>query len=223
MDERTRRTRSARRQLPAVLALALLLMLGLAACGGEDPKDSVATLSADDTSSDDSSGGSDGKELTEEERQQAMLDFARCMRDHGVDMPDPQRDAGGGILLKSGRRGPQKGEKGTTGGPLNDHGPLGDPKFQAAQKACGKYLQEGGGAAMSPAEQAKTRDAFVAYARCMRGKGINMPDPKVTTHGIRLGLGPGNDPNSTRFKAADTACHPILAGVEPKGAKKVTR
>jgi hypothetical protein len=186
-----------------LLPVAAAAVLTLAACGAN--------------------GNADPSASHEDKAFDGALKYARCMRDHGVDMPDPQRDAGGGILLKSGRRGPQKGEKGTTGGPLNDHGPQGDPKFQAAQKACDKYLQEGGGPAMSPAEQAKTRDAFVAYARCMRGKAINMPDPEVTAHGIRMGLGPGNDPNSTRFKAADTACHPILAGVEPKGAKKVTR
>jgi hypothetical protein len=52
----------------------------------------------------------------------------------------------------------------------------------------------------------------------MRGKGINMPDPKVSGNGIQMALGRGTDPESPRFKAADQACHAILAAVEPKGA-----
>jgi hypothetical protein len=183
------------RRTPLPLLLAVTSALALAACGSSD-NDNNSSASREDKAFD------------------GALKFAQCMREHGVDMPDPQRAAGGGIMLKSGKRGPRKGEKGAS----TDRGPVGDPKFQAAQKACGKYLQRGGGKAPSPAEQAKQRDAFVNYARCMRSKGINMPDPKVSGNGIQMALGPGNDPESPRFKAADQKCHAILAAVETKGA-----
>jgi hypothetical protein len=183
------------RRTPLPLLLAVTSALALTACGSSD-NDNNSSASREDKAFD------------------GALKFAQCMREHGVDMPDPQRAAGGGIMLKSGKRGPRKGEKGAS----TDRGPTGDPKFQTAQKACGKYLQRGGGKAPSPAEQAKQRDAFVNYARCMRSKGINMPDPKVSGNGIQMALGPGNDPESPRFKAADQKCHAILAAVEPKGA-----
>jgi hypothetical protein len=183
------------RRTPFPLLLAVTSALALAACGSSD--------------NDNNNSGS-----REDKAFDGALKFAQCMREHGVDMPDPQRGSGGGIMLKSGKRGPQKGERGAS----TDRGPMGDPKFQTAQKACGKYLQRGGGKAPSPAEQARQRDAFVSYARCMRSKGINMPDPKVSGNGIQMALGPGNDPESPRFKAADQRCHPILAAVEPKGA-----
>jgi hypothetical protein len=60
-----------------------------------------------------------------------MLKFARCMRDHGVDMPDPQF-SGGGVSV-------QVGGSGGTG--ALDPASQG---FKAAQDACGKELPGGG-------------------------------------------------------------------------------
>jgi hypothetical protein len=133
------------------------------------------------------------------------LKFAKCMRGHGIDMPDPTRSDNGGILQKFG--GPGK----------RDRGPN-DPKMKAADKACAKYRELGGGQAPDPAALAKQRDAFVAYARCMRGKNINMPDPKVSSHGIEMSIGKGIRPDSAAFKAADKTCHTLL-GRPPEGAK----
>jgi hypothetical protein len=131
------------------------------------------------------------------------LKFARCMRDHGIAMPDPTR-SGGGIVQK-------------IGGPGRKDGGPDSPKMKAADTACAKYRELGGGQAPDPAQMAKQRDAFVAYARCMRGKGIEMPDPKVSGNGIQMSLGRGIRPDSATFKAADEACHALL-GQAPKGA-----
>jgi hypothetical protein len=131
---------------------------------------------------------------------EGALRFAKCMRDHGVDMPDPKRDSNGGIML--------------TGPAGGNRTKLGDPKMKAAQSACQKYMDNGGGPPLDPAAQAKLQDAFVAYAGCMRGKGIDMPDPKVRGHRIQMRL---TNPDSPAFKAADTACHHFLAGVDKKG------
>ena len=56
--------------------------LALAACGGDDPRRRAV--------------GADRRGL-DEKTKQAMLDFARCMRQHGVDMPDPKFDERGGV------------------------------------------------------------------------------------------------------------------------------
>jgi hypothetical protein len=53
------------------------------------------------------------------------LKFAHCMRDHGVDFPDPQFSAGGKVTMRLG--GP--------GGPNPD-----DPTLQAAQRACQHFM-----------------------------------------------------------------------------------
>src|SRR3954453_3830860 len=55
-----------------LLVAALAATASLAACGSEKPTSSGTT------------GGKDPKK--------AMLAYAKCMRAHGVDMPDPQFD-----------------------------------------------------------------------------------------------------------------------------------
>jgi hypothetical protein len=58
-----------------------------------------------------------------------LLEFAQCMRDHGVNFPDPQF-SGGGVMVQVGG-----GEDGTID-PMSE-------AFQAAQEACGKELPGG--------------------------------------------------------------------------------
>jgi hypothetical protein len=55
-------------------------------------------------------------EEEKEEQKERALEFARCMREHGIDIPDPQ---GGAMMI-----GPDAG--------INPD----DPAFQRAQKAC---------------------------------------------------------------------------------------
>jgi hypothetical protein len=86
-------------------------------------------------------GGPGARELTPED-QDRMLAFTECMREHGVDMPDPQFGEGGGFL----RVGP--------GADGNDEGPAFDPNdtdFQAAQEAC-RELLPGFGLNANPSE-----------------------------------------------------------------------
>jgi hypothetical protein len=171
-----------------LLLAAVAAALALGACG---------------SGKDDNTGGSAAGQ--QDKGFDGALKFAKCMRDHGVDMADPTRTADGGIMMKG-------------GGPGKDKGPD-DPTAKKANDACAKYMEQGGGGgkAPDPAAMAKQRDAFVAYARCMRGKGINMPDPQVSGNGIRMTLGKGIRPDSPVFKAADTACHPLLAETEKAG------
>ena len=175
-------------------------MLALAACGGGS----------------DGPGGAGGGANADDKAFQGALKFAQCMRQHGVDMPDPQRGANGRVTIRSGERGPKKGaggmNKSFSAGPM-------DPKFKAANSACSKYLTKGGGKAPSPAEQAKRQDAILAYARCMRSKGINMPDPKFSSDGgVQMQIGGEIRPDSPPFKAADEACHPLMASADGPGA-----
>jgi hypothetical protein len=84
-----------------------------------------------------------------------------------------------------------------------------DPKkLEAAQQACGGLMGGGDGdRQLDPA----ARDAMVAFARCMREHGIDMPDP--TGEGLMLrrdGEG-GPDPASAKFREAEQACDHHLA------------
>jgi hypothetical protein len=60
------------------------------------------------------------------EDEEKLLQFARCMRDHGIDMPDPQLNGGGMVFNEEAGSGPKL-----------------DPNsadFQVAQEACGGLL-----------------------------------------------------------------------------------
>jgi hypothetical protein len=185
---------TARRAAPALLGLALVLVL--AACGGSPGGDGVASLSgAGVTTTTTAKAKAAGKDP-----QQAALDFARCMRGHGVDMPDPEVDDQGRIKVRIGAGG---------------SGQRPDPKkLDAAQKACGGLLGGGDGdRQLDPAE----RDAMVAFARCMREHGIDMPDPTGDGLTVRRDKGRGPDPDSEKFKAAEQACDHFLANLRPGG------
>src|SRR5206468_7658682 len=110
-----------------------------------------------------------------QELQDAALAFARCMRQHGVDMPDPSfndnGNGGGGFAIKQ-------------GGPASGARPD-DAIFQAAQTACQPILDkaEQDMPRPSPEEEAKMRDQALKFARCMRQHGIDMPDPTFDDSG----------------------------------------
>ena len=176
------------RTAPITAAVLTAAVLALAACGG-NAKDPASS---------------------EDKAFDGAVAFSRCMRAHGVNLPDPQRVSGGGIKLTA--------HSGGSASVRPDQ-----PRFQAAQKACQKYFKAGGGPPADPAEQAKARDALVAYAGCMRAHGVDMPDPKTGPGGgilIQSG-GPnaknGPRPDSPVFKTADKACHGKLAGLPGGG------
>jgi hypothetical protein len=175
-----------RRPRLAVLVGALALTLGVAACGGGGKTGGVASLSGANkpTATTTAGGTTDTK--------QAALAFARCMRQHGIDMPDPQFN-GNQITQKFRARPGQRGPD--------------DPKFKAAQQACQKYLPNGG---QPPKPSPQEQQQLLAFARCMRQHGINLPDPKPDGGFVTQG-GPGTvKPDAAKFKAAQQACNKYL-------------
>ena len=169
------------------------LALALAACGGSPDGDRVASLSGGGAT-----GTTNGTAKNAKDPQQAALDFAKCMREHGVDMPDPQVDEQGRVQVRVGGRGG------------NDARP--DPKkLDEAQKACGGLLGGGDGPGQIDPEE---RDAMVAFARCMREHGIDMPDPTGDGLVMRRDDDDGPDPSSERFREAEKACDHHLATLD---------
>ena len=173
---------------------------------GSSPSDKSASDSStpgkggDDGSSRSSGGASvdPGGPVDSAKLRQAMLDNAKCMREHGVDMPDPSIDEGSG------------------GGTIT-FGPGGvDPTsddFQAASKACQHLLADvlGGFQPLSAEEQAKMRDEALKFAKCMRDHGINVPDPQFGDGGtIEIAVdgsqATGPTPDSEEFQKASKDC-----------------
>ncbi|WP_434451224.1 hypothetical protein [Lentzea sp. E54] len=122
---------------PTIAAL-LGLLLALTACGSKDqPADAKKDEKGD------------------------MVQFAKCMRDNGIDMPDPKDDGSGGVMLEA--------------VPAGEAGSVDMEKMNAANEACKKHLPNGGEfKPPSPEEQDKMRQ----QAKCMRDRGYNWPDPK---------------------------------------------
>jgi hypothetical protein len=162
------------RRLTVAVAVLALAAAG-AGCGrsGDDDSD-VASIddssaaAAPDEEADDG-GGSSGP--GSQEFQDAMLEYAECMRDHGIDMPDPEFQGDGGVT--------QMMPEGEAGGP----GP--SEEFEAADEACQPIIEDAMPEAeeLSPEEQAERQDQMVAMAECMRDKGYDMPDPQVDSNG----------------------------------------
>ncbi len=187
-------------QLRKGLVLGLLLVLGAlvlgaAGCGGADGGDGVATAS----------GGGDGAAsasptaapMSDEERR---VKFAQCMRDQGVDMPDPEIDRGRVTIRMPDNADPRKA--------------------QAAMEKCKQYLPNGGD---RPRPNPEQLDQLRRFAQCMRENGIpDFPDPDPDG-GVRIESSPGShmDPDDPTFKAAQEACAKYRP-TPPSGAARAT-
>jgi hypothetical protein len=73
--------------------LALTAASLLAACSAAGQAPGVATLDDPDPQA---SAGASGEPTASQDPRDAFLAYARCMRENGIDMPDPQFDEGGG-------------------------------------------------------------------------------------------------------------------------------
>jgi hypothetical protein len=185
---RLRRNRSGRpRRAAALASLVAAAALGLAACGPGASGPSGGGTSGSDEGGTASTKAGSGK----------LLEFARCMRAHGLgSFPDPVPAPGGGYSLHI---------RITPGSPLNPH----SPRYRAAQAACKAFSPSGN---LTPAQQVAANAKALKYSQCMRSHGIgSYPDPDG--HGtIKVAAGPGIDPTSPRFQQAEQACQGLDNG-----------
>jgi hypothetical protein len=188
----------------AVLAALATLAAAVAGCssgGGSGPGSApVASLAAGSAHA----GHGAAAQLTTEQSDLDMIHFARCMRSHGVAMSDPYH------------------RPGSTG--LSIDMPTQDAATRPAYLACNHFMQPiiqgkqaGRAGALTPARLA----ALTSWAECMRRHDINMLDP-TSAGELDLGTVPGITSDfgrySPQFRAADTACRPLLpAGVSDNG------
>ena len=130
---------------------------------------------------------------TSQDPQDAILAFTRCLRKEGIDLPDPSFGQGGGAQIRV---------------PRNAN----SPKFQKAQAKCRPLL-----AAIQqrfdPEQRQKFQDAALAYAKCMRGRGFDVPDPDFSqgAGGGLFRIGGGNlDPSDPKVQTAMQACQKVF-------------
>ena len=184
--------------VPRLVLAFVLLAAVLAACsGGGAAPSGVATLDDPATSAAPDASGAPAPSVSPED---AMLAFAKCMREHGVDMPDPVINADGGMTVSIGSEGGK---------------PIDQKTMQAADEACKDLMParpDGGPTQMTPEQQ----DAMLDFAKCMREHGVDMPDPEFGNGGgtVMIG-GDGIAFDSPTFKAADEACRSIMKDAMP--------
>ena len=122
----------------------------------------------------------------------AALAWARCMRAEGVDVPDAEIGSDGSIEFPR----------------LSDEI---SRKHERAARKCRPFLLRGDEDDVSEADVAEAQAKLLAYARCMRERGIDMPDPQPPPEETE---GPPVDVTDRRFQPADKECRKLLF---PKG------
>lgn len=183
------------RRVLTAFALSAAVVVGLTACG--------SSSSSSTTSASAASGGATSSSA----RYQARLNLAKCLRAHGVNVPDPSPNggpaAGGGDIIRQARS---------------------NPNFQSAMQACAQYRRQANPLSnLSPAQRAQFQQALVKFAQCMRAHNINVPDPTTSAGGgFRIFRQiPSSERNSPAFRSAVQACStnlPFLPGARRGGA-----
>src|SRR5215207_5932255 len=120
-------------------ALGPLVLGGMAgaivACGGASDPDATAAEA-------------------EAKADAARIRLERCLRENGVDVPEPQ----------AGRRTVMRVDAST---------------MRGAMQKCRKY-QEAAFGAVTPEQREEFRDAAAKFAACMRQNGVDVPDPQTS-------------------------------------------
>ncbi|PZG02790.1 hypothetical protein [Micromonospora deserti] len=155
-----------------------VLVLAVAACGSEKGSD-IPTAGG-------GSGGATPAATASLSSDERALKFAQCMRDQGIDMPDP----------------------GTDGSSVFGKGAASKDKLDAATEACRQYMPDGGELRQPSAERI---DQLRKFAQCMREHGIaKFPDPQAD--GLMDIQGAGIDPEDAAYQAAEEACAALQPG-----------
>jgi hypothetical protein len=173
------------RLLPILVSGAAAVVLATAGCGS-----STSALARENAA-------------LSERSDNAMLQFAHCMRAHGINMRDPfHRPGHSGLSIDL---------------------PTQSPATKSAYAACGHILQPiiQMKEAHAPQMPAANRVALVRYAECMRTRNVPMLDPDRfgnlnlgNVPGIAVGFGR----YTPQFHLADAQCRHLLpAGLHDNG------
>lgn len=166
------------------MLLALLLAPIAAGCGSKGP----STTTGQSGQSSSQNGVS------------AAYAFSRCMRSHGLpNFPDPKVS-----------QSPGHASVGIAVNPSETN----SPHFKSAQKACSGILPAPESPAQQAAQQRAHKQILLAFARCIRAKGVHefpdpnaqgqLPLPSVTAAGV--------DIHSRQFLDAATSCVGVTHG-----------
>lgn len=180
------------------VAVVIVVALATAACTAGDTTPEVATVSSTTvdgpgpSDAPNSDGARDNAALSTED---AVLAYAECMRDHGVDFQDPQFLPDGSFAFR--------------GVPTAD-----EATMNAANEACQPILADVVSESHTdPQTVAENQDRALEFAACMRDHGIDFPDPEASPSGDVVISGSDFDPSDPDFQAALAECQSIFGGL----------
>ncbi|MEV0615321.1 hypothetical protein AB0I81_18510 [Nonomuraea sp. NPDC050404] len=160
------------RVLSALVTAPFALTLFLTGCGSSD---SGATVATADKATGNQAASSAKPSVNPQEQ---ALKYAQCMRENGVDIPDP--DGSGKFMMKFDKSMPKE-------------------KVDAAQAACKQFQPSG---QMKGGGDPKAGENMRKLAQCMRDNGVEAyPDPEGNM--MRITPEVGEDPD---FQAAQEKC-----------------
>jgi len=145
---------------PPWVALAVVLLAATGACS-KPAAEGVATAGGQVTR------GQADPSRPADDPQERVRQFIQCMRDQGIDVPDPE----------PGNRTGKSALRFATG--EIDKAVLGP-----AMEKCNEFLPEGGAPPQPTPEQIERQRRF---AQCMRDNGVPWPDPDPQTGGFQAG------------------------------------
>jgi hypothetical protein len=186
--------------MPLALGLTLAMTVGASA--------QVATLVSPDESPEPDAAE---QVLAFEDMNEAMLAYAQCLRDQGIEVDDPQAGAAGMRAVLGG--GPD-----SPGGGIDRR----SEEFLAANQSC-DHILEASRPEVDPAAVQEQLETQLALAQCIRDQGFTAyPDPAVGTDGrlervrgqemTELGI----DRRSPEFQEAIATCRDQM-GIEGGG------
>ncbi|MER5966632.1 hypothetical protein [Streptomyces sp. NPDC002057] len=145
----------------------------------------ATACSGSDTSSS-GSGRNDGGVSEEGKKADQAFEHRKCLREQGLDVPEP-KPGEQGVGLTIGGDGMSK------------------EKMEKAFKACqGKAAAAGFGKEPTQAD----KDKALAFAKCMRENGFNMPDPKFDG-GAQAAMPIPQGAEKQKFDKANKACESV--------------
>lgn len=121
----------------AALAAVPMLALALVACGSEAPKGDAAPEAADSST---------------QTADEWHLSLAKCMRDEGIDYPDPVE--GQGLPFEN------------------------TDSFKVAFETCGEKIGPSPRAESVDPDSPEMRELALKTAKCLRDQGVDVPDPQ---------------------------------------------
>jgi hypothetical protein len=168
-----------------VLCFAAASLL-LSACGGSSPTDAASA-----------------ERSREQKAETKFADFAKCLREHGVNAEAISHPGGGhGLKVSPGPAG------------------AGPAAMEAAAQSCARYRPEPQKGNSSPQQKVELEETVQKFAKCMREHGIKV---EASTQGggiqIHIHAHPGEEgapnPESPAFQKSQSACQKLLPGPPP--------